>query len=124
MAVLSGEGGLLSDGESASGDRTRLRGVPLGEPLTGHTDVVRWGAWANVAGRPVLATGGNDGAVRLWDGLDRTSLGKPLTGHTAWMMWGAWAGVGGRSVLATGGDDRTVRLWGGQGRPSPRELLA
>jgi hypothetical protein len=41
-----------------------LRGVALGEPITGHTNAVLWGV---VEGRPVLATGGDDdGTVRLW----------------------------------------------------------
>lgn len=30
----------------------------IGAPLTGHTGEVLWGAWANVDGRPILATGG------------------------------------------------------------------
>ncbi|MDQ3274837.1 MAG: P-loop NTPase fold protein, partial [Actinomycetota bacterium] len=85
--------------------------APLGEPLTGHTDWVRWGAWAVVEGRPVLATGGNDGTVRLWDPIAQAPLGGLLTGHTDWVLWGAWAVVAGRPVLATGSDDGTVRLW-------------
>ena len=46
-----------------------LRGVALGQPLTGHTGSASWGAWGVVDGRPVLATGaaGGDGAVRLWE---------------------------------------------------------
>lgn len=35
--------------------------------LQGHTGPVVWGAWATVAGRPILATGGDDGTVRLWE---------------------------------------------------------
>ena len=69
------------------GVSTVLRLAPLGEPLTGHTGPVQWGAWAAVAGRPVLATGGNDGTVRLWDPSSRAPLGEPLTGHTGSVWW-------------------------------------
>ena len=94
-----------------NGGAAQLRGVPLGEPLTGHTNWVRWGAWGRVENRPVLATGGYDGTVRLWDPTARASLGEPLIGHTNWVLWGAWGQVGDRPVLATGGYDGTVRLW-------------
>lgn len=60
---------------------TVLRLAPLGKALTGHTGMLMWGAWAAVAGLPVLATGGTDGAVRLWDPSTQAPLGEPLTGH-------------------------------------------
>ena len=63
------------------------------------------------AGRPVLATGGVDGTVRLWDPAASAPLGPPLTGHTGTVQWGCWGLVAGRPVLATGGEDGTVRLW-------------
>jgi hypothetical protein len=46
-----------------------VEGVALGEPLTGHTGRVLWGAWGVVDGQPVLATGGDD-AVRLWEVIE------------------------------------------------------
>ncbi|WP_283136711.1 hypothetical protein [Rhizohabitans arisaemae] len=42
-------------------------GRPLGEPLTGHTDVVWAVATGVVDSRPVAVTGGGDGTVRVWD---------------------------------------------------------
>ena len=30
-----------------------------------------------------VASGGDDGTIRLWDAEDQTQLGSPLTGHTA-----------------------------------------
>jgi KAP family P-loop domain len=109
--------------------------VPLGQPLAGHAGPVLWGAWAEVGGRPVLATSdGGGGTVRLWDGLDRAPLGEPLAGHAGPVLWGAWAEVGGRPVLVTGGDGggivvggvafgggAIVRLWEVvEDRPVPR----
>jgi WD40 repeat protein len=98
-------------------------GAPLGEPLAGHIDWVRWGAWGVVGGRPVLATGGglDDGTVRLWDPGTGAALGEPLAGHAGGVPWGAWGVVGSRPVLATGDDGGTVRLWEViEDRPVPR----
>ena len=98
-----------------------LAGAPLGEPLTGHDGPLAWGVWADVGGRPVLATGSSGGTVRLWDGLAGAPLGEPLTGHDGPLTWGVWADVGGRPVLATGGSDSTVRRWEVvEDRPVPR----
>ena len=55
-----------------------------------------------------LATGSEDGTVRIWDaatGQERAIL----TGHTGWVTAVAVAPDG--SWLATGGEDGTVRIW-------------
>ncbi|MGD0244566.1 MAG: P-loop NTPase fold protein [Streptosporangiaceae bacterium] len=103
-------------GSSATGDGAYplLRAIPFGAPLAGHTDSVLWGAWKSLRSVPVLATGGNDGTVRLWDADTATASGQPLTGHTGAVLWGAWASLGGRFVLATGGVNGTLRLWEGK----------
>jgi WD40 repeat protein len=82
---------------------SRLRLAPSGPPLTGHAGPVLWGCWAP-ARRPVLATGGSDGAVRLWDPDAPAPQGPPLTSHTSPVLWGCWGLVfEGSPVLATGG---------------------
>ncbi|MET9694891.1 trypsin-like peptidase domain-containing protein, partial [Streptomyces sp. NPDC006514] len=80
--------------------------IPLQRRLAGHTKAVN-----SVAFSPdgtTLATGSDDGTVRLWD----TATGKTLT--TLPQTGSVWsvAFSPDRATLATGGDDGTVRLWG------------
>ena len=56
----------------------------------------------------VLATGGYDQAVRLWDGRTRQELGR-LPGHGG-ITW-ALAFAPDNRTLATGGEDAQVKLW-------------
>ena len=58
----------------------------------------------------LLASGSDDGTVRLWDPATGAPVGAPLTGHTG---RGVRGGVqpGRATLLATAGDDGTVRLW-------------
>ena len=86
-------------------------GQAIGDPLTGHTDWVRAVAVADVDGRPVIVTGGDDGTVRRWDATTGQAIGDPLTGHTDWVLAVAVADVDGRPVIVTGGSDGTVRRW-------------
>ena len=56
----------------------------------------------------LLATGGDDKTVRLWDPATGEHL-RALTGHTG-MLWGVAFSPDGR-LLASGDNDKTVRLW-------------
>ncbi|MEV4129163.1 hypothetical protein, partial [Nocardia sp. NPDC049707] len=80
---------------------------PRTAKLTGHTNSV-----TSVAFSPdghMLATGGYDGTVRLWDPVTQKQIGEPLTGPTSGLFSVAFSPDG--HMLATGGFDGTVRLW-------------
>jgi WD40 repeat protein len=59
----------LPQPHSAELEIPRLRGRLLAA-LTGHTRSVLCGAWGQVGDQPVLATGGDDGTVRLWEVIE------------------------------------------------------
>jgi len=57
----------------------------------------------------LLASGSDDGMVRLWNPATREPIGRPLTGHSSWVNAVAFSPDG--RLLASGSDDNTVRLW-------------
>ncbi|WP_256449443.1 caspase, EACC1-associated type [Kutzneria sp. CA-103260] len=70
----------------------------------------------------LLASGGNDRTVRLWDPATGEPVGDPLTGHTRAVLAVAFSPDG--RLLASGGNDRTVRLWDpATGRPIGHPLV-
>lgn len=56
----------------------------------------------------VLASGGEDGSIRLWNVESKRPL-RELSGHTAGIHCLAFSPDG--TQLASGGDDGTIRLW-------------
>jgi WD40 repeat protein/transcriptional regulator with XRE-family HTH domain len=80
----------------------------LSTPLEGHQSTVRAVAFS---GR-ILASGGDDGTVRLWNVVDPTHptpLGRPLFGRAKQVNAVVFSPDG--HILASGGDDQTVQLW-------------
>ncbi|MEV6194133.1 hypothetical protein AB0M19_17245 [Streptomyces sp. NPDC051920] len=81
--------------------------------LTGHTGSVQTVvAFTDAARRVLLASGSDDGTVRIWDPARGEAVGDPVTLHDgAVQSIAAFAGPRGRTLLATGGADGTVRIW-------------
>jgi WD40 repeat protein len=93
--------------------------------MTGHTGSVRSVAFGTgPRGRPLLATAGDDGTVRLWDPDTGDRVGEPMTGHDGSVTSVAFAASGrGQALLASAGDDGTLRLWDLDSRDPIREML-
>jgi hypothetical protein len=80
-------------------------GVPVGEPLTGHTASVV--AVGRLGGRDVIVSAEDASTVRIWDEHGVPVEGQ-LTGYTDGVMAVAVGQLGGRDVIVSAGFDHTV----------------
>ena len=68
-------------------------------------------ATAQLNGRPVIVSGGNDETVRVWDVASGQPIGHPLVGHEQAVGTVATAELAGRLVIVSGDGHYTVRVW-------------
>jgi WD40 repeat protein len=112
-AVFSPDGRTLAAGGHDRGSRRRPRyavrswNLATGRqrrPLPGHDDQVGFLAWS--PGGELLASGGADGTVRLWDMSTREC--RATFKHRT-LVWAVAFSPDGRTLAMTGG--RTIHLW-------------
>ena len=92
---------------------------PLHVTLIGHNGPIRATAALHLAdGRVLLATGSDDGTIRLWDPSTGRPIGEPLeVSGSPGVKMTAFRSGDGRTLLAFGGDDGQLGLWDpGNGR--------
>ena len=96
---------------SGSSDRTvriwdMATGVPVGQPLAGHTA----GVMSVAIGHEVIVSSDDSGAIIAWDPATGARLGQTMQ-HLYSVYTVAVGRVGERDVVASGGTDGTVRIW-------------
>ena len=108
-ALLSVEASFLDDSPAVKGSLLDglEHGARLQTFLRGHTASVRCVAFSHDG--KLLASGGDDNMIRLWDAETWQSVGALPQGHTQ-SVWSVALSPDG-SVLASGSADQTVRLW-------------
>jgi WD40 repeat protein len=68
-------------------------------------------AFGEVDGRVVIASGGQDGMVRLWDPATGDQIGEPLDGGQGPLYSLAFDQVADRPTVASGSSDGSIWLW-------------
>lgn len=104
--ALSADGKLLATGEARQVVLRNLQGEGVTRRLKGHDGTVT--ALAFLPGGSLLASGADDGTLRVWD-LGQGGVVKVLKGHRGPVQGLAIHPDG--NLVASASDDETVRLW-------------
>ncbi|MEV0677774.1 OST-HTH/LOTUS domain-containing protein [Actinosynnema sp. NPDC050436] len=103
---------------------------PRTRPLRHHSKVQAVAAVFDADGGLLLATGGVNQLIRLWDESTGEPVGGPLSGHSGGVssLVAVTSPDGRRDMLTSGGTDGTIRIWdvgdlrgksGGRTAPDP-----
>ena len=112
VVITGGDDGTVQVWELTTGMARQLATSTLiGEPFTSHTGSVTAVGVAELDGRPVVISGGNDAKVRIWDLATDAAVGQPFTGHARSVNAIAVTELDGRPVAITGGHDGAVQIW-------------
>jgi WD40 repeat protein len=68
-------------------------------------------ACAQLDGRPIAVTSGQDRTVRIWDLTTGIPISGPLVGHTDSVTAVACTQLDGRPIAVTSGRDHMVQVW-------------
>jgi WD40 repeat protein len=68
-------------------------------------------AAAELDGRPVIVSGGEDRTLRIWDLATGTPIGEPLTGHDGAVKAVAMGELESRPAIISGSSDGSLRVW-------------
>jgi WD40 repeat protein len=103
------------DGSDECGEAIQLwdlaSGEPIGSPLGCRVGTVRALACAEVDGRCVAVTGGDDGTVRRWDLCAGRQIGAPMAGCDEYAVRSVTCmDLDGRPIAVSAGPD-TVQAW-------------
>ena len=86
---------------------------PVGRPIvmsSGHA--LALAAFTDLDGHFLVAGGGSDGVVRVWNALSGAPVGIPLLGHSAGVgSLAAFPGPDGAPMLVSAGSDGSVGTW-------------
>ncbi|KAH8988296.1 WD40 repeat-like protein, partial [Lactarius hatsudake] len=85
-------------------------GLPLTDPLKGHTFMVSSVAYSPDGTNIISAS--YDCTVRIWDSQTGVHIGEPLRGHTLPLTSVAYSPDG--TYIISGSMDKTVRIWNSQ----------
>ncbi|QRV98265.1 WD repeat-containing protein [Ceratobasidium sp. AG-Ba] len=79
----------------------------IGQPLHGHTGLVRSVAYSHDS--VYIVSGSDDDTVRIWDAHTGEQIGQPLQGHTYSVNSVAYSHDS--TYIVSGSSDNTVRIW-------------
>ncbi|MGW7244237.1 hypothetical protein [Streptomyces sp. NPDC054804] len=89
-----------------------LSGSPKGEPIAQPVDVYGLALFTGPGGRPLLATSGSDGRIRIWDPSARMNTSQ--FDHAGEVRAAnVFTGADGSQYLASGQQGGTIRIWRG-----------